>query len=179
MRIIFAGAQGTGKSTINKELSNILKLKSIDSMSEKFFKKDDLKNISAKNFLSAQLKIFAYASNEYLNQDNYISSRGFADSFAYCKHVYEKGFHIAIMNSIMNLAYENHRILDAIYFYLPIEFPLESKELRSSNLDFQKEIDYNIKYFLDITNTPYITVSGSIQERLDIILKILKDQNVI
>jgi len=179
MKIILTGAQGTGKSTLNRELTKILQseiksVKSIDSMSKKFFKKEHLKNIESKEFLDAQLKIFAYASNEYLNTDSYISSRGFSDSYAYCKHVLDKNLHTEAMSNIISLAKQYHSILECKIFYIPIEFSLESKDLRSTNAAFQREIDSSIKEFLDSTSTKYITIHGTVQQRLDIILENIK-----
>jgi hypothetical protein len=175
MRILIQASQGTGKSTLNNHLMKTDKFKDytqIDSMSEKFFKKDDFKDLSSWKYYEAQMKIFAFASNEYLNQDDYISSRGFADSYAYAKHAYEKTGNKAFKN-IMYIS-QNYQslLMEDLHIYIPIEFELKKKALRSSSIDFQLEIDSNIKEFLKLTETNYYTVTGTPDERVKKILEV-------
>lgn len=182
-KIILTGAQGTGKSTLNEALQNRLAIefpgiKFIDSMSKKFFKKKDFKDLFSDDYLKAQQKIYEYASSEYLADNEFLSSRGFADSYAYLIHSYEithkQEFKDLIKRNFRNNKdLINSREFNVYTFYVPIEFEIEGKNLRSTDKKFQKEIDRNIKEFLDRSQTLYTTVHGSVKERVNQILKTL------
>jgi len=184
IKIILTGAQGTGKTTLNNAIKDIVSIhypgiKIIDSMSEKFFNKDDFKDVSSKRYLEAQKKIYEYASSEYLANTSFLSSRGFADSYAYLKHSLDKTMK-EDFRELISLNFKNNKKLlednnSRVYtFYVPIEFEIESKDLRSDSKKFQKEIDNNIKEFLEGTRTVHTTVTGSVKQRARQILRVLK-----
>ena len=178
-RIILTGAQGTGKTTLNNILHEFLPdYKVIDSMSAQFFTKELLKNINSPEYMKAQNDIYDFAEAQYLEDVPYISSRGFADSYAYLNHskgksacgVYDELLKRNFMNQKKLLRASENRVY---HFYTPIEFEIESKELRSSNKVFQKEIDESIVEFLNGTKTPYTTLSGTPKQRVSQVLRTL------
>ena len=61
-----------------------------------------------------------------------------------------------------------HKRYDII-FYTPIEFELEKDWTRFEDSEFQKEIDEIILQKLDEYRIPYITLRGSVEERIAII----------
>lgn len=56
-------------------------------------------------------------------------------------------------------------------FYLPIEIPLEADGVRSLDVGFQKEVDRQYKNYLDSRGIKYITLRGSVRERVETALK--------
>jgi hypothetical protein len=66
---------------------------------------------------------------------------------------------------------------DAVYVYFPIEFEIVSDGTRSIDKEFQNEIDCIIHEILEELKTrygtKYITVSGSVEERVKQIEKLL------
>lgn len=50
--------------------------------------------------------------------------------------------------------------------YLPITFRLQGDGARSEDEEYQKEIDRKIKQIVDNYGIPYISVSGSTEERV-------------
>ncbi len=58
-------------------------------------------------------------------------------------------------------------------FYLPIEIPFQADGIRSEDREFQKEVDRCYKEYLDSRGIKYITLTGSVQERVDEALKYL------
>ena len=55
---------------------------------------------------------------------------------------------------------------DVLLVYVPVEFGPEDDGERSIDPDFQLKIDFLIKNILDTSKIPYITVSGTVEERL-------------
>ncbi|HDL74905.1 MAG TPA: hypothetical protein ENH06_00775 [bacterium] len=181
-KIFFVGAQGTGKSTLNRFIFDHPGLrrelhikKSIDSISKMFFSDFSIfKKLNSPEFYEAQVKILVYASNLYLNTENFISSRGFADSYAYLMHYVSKtkNKNGLILIDTVKIFQEFLNQEEGVYtFYVPVAFDISDKNnnLRSNNLDFQQEIDIHIQQFLKITNTKYIIVKGSLEQRKKII----------
>lgn len=175
MRIILSGAQGVGKSTLNKALFETGKFQGftqLDSLSAKFantkYEMDSLK---------FQQNITLYAYSEYLNTDNYISSRGIADGYAYQKYGYFKKYdsHLkTLMDLSLQLAYQFE---NAINVYVPIMFDLEKTHMRSGDSEFQEIIDRHIQEYFKITRLPFYTLrSLDINERVEEILDLVENR---
>lgn len=180
MKIILVGAQGTGKSTICSRLSKELDIELVDSISSRFIKDkslfDNLYSIEYKNF---QAKLFSYASDIYLNKESFISSRGFADSYAYLLHTYNKTsdmtyYYLSVVSEIFERSLQTQE--DYHLFYTPIEFELENSNniFRSQDIDFQREVDEYIRVFLKKSDIKYTKISGGIEDRLDIIRGVIR-----
>ena len=60
----------------------------------------------------------------------------------------------------------NNENQNVIIIYTPIEFPVENDGLRSINEKERTTIDFLIKNILDTTGADYITVTGTVEERL-------------
>jgi hypothetical protein len=63
---------------------------------------------------------------------------------------------------------------DVLLVYVPIEFAIEDDGERSVDPDFQLKIDFLIKNILDTSGIKYITVTGTVEERLKQINDALK-----
>jgi nicotinamide riboside kinase len=53
-----------------------------------------------------------------------------------------------------------------LVFYIPIEFPLEKDGVRFEDDSYQKIIDLQILKYLKRYKIPYITLTGTLEERL-------------
>jgi nicotinamide riboside kinase len=53
-----------------------------------------------------------------------------------------------------------------LVFYIPIEFPLEKDGVRFEDDEYQKIIDLQIIKYLKRYKIPYITLTGTLEERL-------------
>ena len=160
MKVFFSGSQGTGKSTLNKQFcEKYREFKSIDSVSELFAKdRDTFKDPS--KLLKFQTEIALYCSGEYIKDyENLISSRGFADMYAYNRYSASRS-----NNRIYNLLMDTAQMLqieflkDSKVIYFPIMFDLEGKPLRSKDKDFQQEIDTYIREFFYSTSTQFYQI---------------------
>lgn len=176
MRIAFTGAQGTGKSTL---LNELIKLPPCNqyiraSNPQRTLKEytNNFKINQDTDFLS-QISITSCYSLELISNPNYITDRSLIDTFAYMyasdnisidhKHYIEDTFKKVIS-------------LYDIIFYTPIEFEAEEDGVRVTDLKYRTLIDMYCRRFLDEHYPNYITLSGSVDERLDTIFKTLKDK---
>lgn len=181
MIILCSGSHGTGKSTFAQKLALYLAEKGYtlsDSVSEKFFKREDFKNQEKmpklqEEFTDYQLKVF---SGEMFGLDT-ISSRSFADIWAYTKYLYDQSKNPAYLDQLETIETSFKENLEKIadgellIVYFPIRFKIEGKELRSTNEDFQREIDGNIQKFFEKVNfLPYNIPEGNAEESFELFL---------
>lgn len=169
MRIFFCGAQGTGKSTLVYRLSHYFPNAEIyDSMSALFMKKKEEQFTE-----SFQNKVNVYCFNIFLNsREDLIMSRSIIDSLA--MNTKKKD-----LNFIESLILDSIRD-DDYYFYLPIEFKISQREdgLRELDSKYQKKIDKKIlRYFNEHPAKKKFIIKGTIEERLQQILKIIRNED--
>lgn len=168
MIILFSGSHGTGKSTLLNLLSQKLPhLKVNDNTSEKFFKREDF------NDLKKMVKLQDDFTNYQLQQfttDNTLSSRAYGDIYAYTTHLFKKSGdtdYLKQMQKIIKAATKAKTDKNTLIVYFPIHFEIEGKELRSTNKDFQKEIDDLIKgFYKELGYEVYEVINGTPNERL-------------
>lgn len=175
MRILLSGAQGVGKSTLNKALLEALPgYTSLDSISAKFAKsKEDFKDpIKLRLF---QTKVSLYCFAKYLELDNYISSRSLADSYAYSKYEYLRTLDPRY-KIIMDLSLDLVRDLNdnSTHIFIPKMFDLEASSMRSGNVEFQDSIDKLILEFHEISGIKYYAIKSSVlSDRVNEVLNII------
>lgn len=171
-RIILTGAQGTGKTTLMNELS-----------------KDGTRTIShirktaAENNLDistateeGQKIYFNTLKKELSSKRSYVSDRGLTCVAAY---TFDKAITGEILKKTadkqyMDLVKFHNDNPDVLLVYVPIEFAIEDDGERSVDPNFQSKIDFLIKNILDTTGIKYITVTGTVEERLKQINDALK-----
>ena len=188
MKIVFTGAQGTGKTTVLNELF------ALEPFKNKFEKKTNLVRdflktrpglvINEKTSQTNQ-ELFEQAMLESFSQStNFISDRFFFDVLAYTQYASEQEGHIPTQFFMEQLNRVESHIKECfdwkkdLLVYFPVEFPLVLDGVRSPNLGFQKAIDKNIENFLKTSSlippthtTTYITVTGKVENRVAQILK--------
>ncbi len=168
MFILFSGAHGTGKSTTLydcvENFPNIFEGYQIaDSLSEKFFSKEDFKNpevLKEKQSAFTQYQLDTWAGKT-MGLD-VISSRSYADIWAYTKYqLLRDGFpeYQEQLSVIEEAAKQAILRGDTMFVYFPIAFDITGKELRSTNVEFQQTIDGYIKEFFDKMNIKPLVVT--------------------
>jgi len=162
-KIGFAGAQGTGKTTLVlemlkempdfKQYNNIHRL--LAQNLDDFNLNQDANNIS-------QIVATACTTVQMMTQDKIIADRTLIDTFAYtdlAKKVTNKW-------EIENTFAPALKFYDII-FYCPIEFEMEEDGVRDGDQWFRNQIDQRIKHHLDHYNMNYVTLTGTIEERMN------------
>jgi len=188
MRLFFTGAHGTGKTTLVEQTASLLPSYTIfNSLTSKFLKNKEDQLPSSPNFMEFQQRLYLYTLNLYVNEDNFISSRSTLDMNAYITSALKgntlKEEQKNTLKNLIILSKNFNEYLfneNSIYFYLPIEFEInDNNPNRIVDELYQKEIDEHIIKELKEFNISYIELKGTINERMNIIKKILKEKEII
>lgn len=167
-RIVFTGAQGTGKTTVLKEFENKgLKVitevvRQLNSKGVKINKDGDEKS---------QIKIFKTYKEllSTFNMDGYISDRCLIDVLAYTMYLAKNGkaTNELVEKQIKQLTKFRDENPDIMYCYFPIEFDVVDDGVRDTDEEFRKEIDENIQNIMKIVGISPINIKGSVEERVN------------
>lgn len=167
-RIVFTGAQGTGKTT----LLNVFKEKNYDVITEvvRNLSTNKKVKINKDGDEKSQKVIFKEYSNllSKLSFDGYISDRCLVDVVAYTKYLAEHGkVSMKLFEKQMkDLKKFVEATPDIIYCYFPIEFPVEDDGTRDTDEEYRKEIDNNIQEILNTMGIVSIRMTGSVEDRV-------------
>ena len=164
-QIILTGAQGTGKTTLMNELA-----------------KDGTKTLSIARETAVELgwpvapekledyqkTLFSKMQKALSSKKNYISDRGLTCVAAHT-------FSEALVENITKETADNQYLKlqkfhkdnpDILVVYVPIEFEISDDGVRNVDKGNQEKIDFLIKNILDTAGIKYITVTGTIEQRL-------------
>lgn len=169
MRIILTGASSTGKTTIlnilkekNPELQIITEV--VRELHAEGVQINELGNEEG------QQKIFDKYIDLLFQDKDYVSDRGLTDVYAYSTWHYNRG-ELSLdelareMGEIEN--FKNMYKNDIVWVYFPIEFQTEDDGVRSTNEEYRAYIDSAIRQTLEDIDVDYLTVSGTVEERLN------------
>lgn len=158
MFVLFSGAHGTGKSTTLYDcVENFPGIfgdfQIADSLSEKFFNKEDFKNpevLKEKQSAFTQYQLDTWAGKTMGSK--VISSRSYADIWAYTKYQYHRDGYPEYLEQLSIIEEAAKRAIlraNTMFVYFPIVFEITGKELRSTNVEFQQTIDGYIREFFE------------------------------
>lgn len=175
MRITFAGAASTGKTTILNEIRKNPNYKDyINTPNIRRTLSKVLNNLPINDnttfyqqYSTGIMQSFSLVTNENILADTSIitiiaytlMSNNINDSD---KHKFENIFKDIIK-------YEDK------VFYTPIEFNIVEDELRKNDEDYRRKVDATIKNLLDKYSINYITLTGSTEERLKMFYKFIEN----
>lgn len=162
MRIAFTASHGCGKTSLANHFPN-----RIDEIARtvinKLWSPDKMKQEQWDEF---QQEVMDKQIEAELNMWDFISDRSVIDVLAYatrfCTPKKLRALKDQAEEHMKNNPYD-------IVFYIPIEFPLEKDWLRFEDEHYQEIIDLQILKYLKRYKIKYITVSGTIEQRLQII----------
>lgn len=183
-RINFCGAQGTGKTTLFEAVKKDEMFKGWDFYSEvvrQMLEREEI-IINENGNSESQKKIFD-AYSEILDKmfDNpSVSDRCIIDVAAYTSRLFDTcNPKDEDYNKLSNEDFRERKEVVrrkyelSLIVYFPIEFPLVKDGVRSVDEKFQKDVDMKIQQFLKNYDVPYITITGSVEERLEQLKKVV------
>ena len=180
MRICLTGTHGCGKTTLLKGLKEKLPNYDIqiESLTRKAVSGADKLNFSTTDE-SERLISKLYMDSFLKAPVNFIASRGMVDVLAYSLYLRKVNKNISedtiLMLEDLIEKIKTEKIFDLVV-YIPIEFDLTKEEIEKefregqTNKKYQKDIDTIIKFLLWAYDIPYITITGSVDERVQQVL---------
>lgn len=167
VKVTLVGSQSTGKSTVLNYFRNTF-LSPITEVARNLSKQGV--KINEDGDKKSQDVIFQ-TYYDLLSQDiDYISDRGLIDVIAYTSYLDDTGKindnHKTLADQLDKLSEFIKDNPDILVVYFPIEFPLVDDGVRSINESFRTSIDNRIKELLKCFYSNYITVSGTVEERI-------------
>lgn len=166
-RIVFTGAQGTGKTTV----LNHFKENNFNVITEvvRNLAKEGV-NINENGDDESQTIIFNkyYELLSTFTPAGYISDRSLVDVAAYTKWLVENG---KVSAELFDSQIEEIRKFvrsnpDVMYCYYPIEFDVVDDGVRSTDETFRRDIDIYIQEVFELTGIAPIKITGSVEDRV-------------
>jgi predicted ATPase len=166
-KICISGSQNTGKSTLLKAIEKRSEFKDHEFIKEvvRTLMKEGVK-INKFADHDSQIKILLQHYKNCLHFHQMITDRSAVDAFVYATWDYIYG----------HFTYKEHKEQEEIFlrclpfyklhFFLPIEFNMEEDGVRNTEPTYQKEISDIFHIIFNRYQIPYITLSGSVENRL-------------
>lgn len=166
-RIAIVGSFSTGKTTLAEVLAQHLDLPLLPEVARQVielgFKLD--KDATPET----ETLIFLKQFNNELSTGEFVGDRSMIDVMAYAGWVLDNQVRCketALWDECVKLAERRLRGNYSHVFYLPIEFPIVLDGLRPDDPAFQQEIDDRMLMLLKSHDLDYVTLTGSVEERV-------------
>jgi predicted ATPase len=163
MKILITGSMGVGKTTLTNMLGEVKKIDVLPEVAREMIEEgfdlgSGITEGIEREILNRQILL-------ELSEDDFIADRGIIDILAYCMVIF--GDNTELLNHVNKWLSKAHY---DIVFYLPPEFPLEDDGVRTTDIEFQKNIDEAIKFILKSVPFKWYEIRGTKEERLNKVL---------
>jgi thymidylate kinase len=177
-KIFISGAHGVGKTTLlNAILSKILLEEHhvIPSVSREVHKLGF--PINERTNWDTQLLIASSYYSQFMMHKKVLCDRSLIDVLAYSFLIIEMD--AKKLDVIETFALTMQKT-NCIYFYVPIEFSLQEDKtgIRSRDPNYRAKIDLCILDCFESYKIPFVEVKGTIEERIKIVQKTLKENEL-
>jgi predicted ATPase len=166
---IFLGAGGTGKSTLLRALQkknpSLVGIESPSRAVKEVTRKADIDAYTEQALIN---NLALYNFEQYQDNNNVILIRSLIDVAIYSE--YFRTAETAMLWTHVNRYLSEPHV--GRIFYFPIEFVQAEDGVRYDD-DLNKEIDKRMQWALHQLRTPFTVVSGSVEERVELVLPLL------
>lgn len=185
--IVLCGSSGTGKTTILNELRNDPRFSEYHIVTEivrDLVKTQGIK-INESGEASTQHLLFGTYKDIFNNPQNYpfISDRSLIDVISYTATNFIRNIEhdSALASSLadeLELEFDYLKEFaqnrkDITWIYFPIEFATQPDGVRSLDEHYRAQVDKNMRTYLNLFIRDYLTVSGTVKERITQIIDYL------
>lgn len=171
-RIAIVGSFSTGKTTLAEAAAPKLGLPLLPEVARELaalgFKLDKDATVETETL------IFLRQLHNEMTHPGFIGDRSLLDVMAYASWVLEnqpRRKEFALWDSCLDIAQHQLRSQYTHVFYLPVEFGIVPDGLRPMDPDFQADIDRRILSLLQTYDVRHDTLTGSVEDRLDALLR--------
>jgi len=170
MKICFTSSHGCGKTTLCQELTKHLDIPYIKEIARtEIIRTGKLPyEMTKKERFKFQKRLFELQLIAESQNQSFMSDRGLFDILAYSYDLPEYPYLLEMAKQANITGRYSH------IFYIPIEFHLEGDAQRSSDIDYQKEIDNRLVNILESLDICYFKITGTVQERVEKVTSTLK-----
>lgn len=179
MKIAISGAQCTGKTTILNKLyelyPNWVYFKNVvRDIANKGIPINDLgTNDTQKAIMDAHIDNLSRAKID----KTYVYDRCLLDWFTYTNDLFKNNKISQEQFEYFEYNFKKNINSYDIIFYLEPEFEIVDDGFRSTNKEYQNQIVNEFRNVIEKYRVPVIKVNGSVKERINLIIKTIKDFN--
>ena len=173
MKIAISGVHGQGKTTILNYLKNLEEFKNYKFVDSPTRALQTTVSINENGTQDTQVSImYNHYSNVANNGNNAVFDRCALDGMAYTKYFTSK-INISVLDSLFSMYYYLMQQYDLVFYIAPELVPT-SDGTRSVDMPFFEAIKSNFEYLIKTDMHNVITLSGSVEQRVNTILSKIK-----
>ncbi|MDB4571684.1 ATP-binding protein [Akkermansiaceae bacterium] len=165
MRIGFCGTMSVGKTTLVNALKELPEFKDYYFRTERSKHLMDLGiPLNTDSTLKGQL-VFASERAAELMQEKIITDRTVIDVMAFCELSKSMdSAHKFYLNATLSYLIKEY---DVLFYVSPEGVKIEDNGVRETNAEYRDAIDMKIKSIVQMHRSSAITISGSVEERIE------------
>lgn len=175
MRVAFTSTSSQGKTTLVKEMikwdifNNYTTFSSVQRVLADCIPDFRTSEHTTDFNQTCILGVMTYNIHQYPNQIN--------DRSIICNLAYSRVSSNVLDYKLLEEKFENIIELYDVIFYIPYEIEVQNDSFRSVDSVFHKKIDDTIQEYIDKykQKTKIVTISGSVEERLEKIYRVIKE----
>ena len=177
IQIVFTGAQGTGKTTLVNRLAEKYNIRTLSIARDKA--NETGWTAATPGSVEYQKDLYDTLYKKLSSKKSYLSDRALSCVAAYTFNHALADMENAEFKKLADTQYKkfckfHNDNPDVLIVYTPVEFEIENDGVRSTDKELQAQIDFLIKNILDTTGAQYLTVTGTVEERLEQIISELE-----
>lgn len=166
--VALIGSHGVGKSTLLNAMKKVVgnEYYITDGFGRPLKEIKDELNLTPREIQIIMNTITKHRWENDVVSDKLVCTRSIVDEW-----VYAKLFGLDDMLEDRIEIFKNSNYTKTKWFYIPIEFPLEEDGVRYAGTKLQKECDELMREWIKMFNLDVITLTGTIEQRLQTLLK--------